>query len=185
MADNKIKYGLRNCYYSIVTEGVGGAETFGTPVALPGAVSMTLNAEGDEYKFFADDTIFFNAYANNGYSGELELALLPDSFRTDVLGEVADENGGLTEFADAKTAKIALLFEFQGDKKATRHILYKCGVSRPSEEANSKGEQIEASTTKLSFAAVPCSNGAIKHRASDTEYGTFYTAAPVLPVKPE
>jgi hypothetical protein len=40
---NKVKFGFKNCYYATITEGAGGAITYGTPVALKGAVSMSLS----------------------------------------------------------------------------------------------------------------------------------------------
>ncbi len=42
---NKIKYGLKNVHAALQTQGEGGAYTYGTPQAIPGAVSMSLDAE--------------------------------------------------------------------------------------------------------------------------------------------
>ena len=54
---NKIKYGLKNVYYAKITEGTGGTITYGTPVAIPGAVSMSLDAQGEISKFYADNIV--------------------------------------------------------------------------------------------------------------------------------
>ena len=43
-----------------------------------------------------------------GYDGDLELALIPESFRTDVLKEEADNNEVLVENAHSETAAFAL-----------------------------------------------------------------------------
>ena len=53
---NKIKYGLRSVYYAVATEGTGGALTYATPVAMPGAVNLSLSQEGESNIFYADDT---------------------------------------------------------------------------------------------------------------------------------
>ena len=79
---NKIKYGIRSVYYAVATEGTGGALTYATPVALPGAVNLTLSQEGEQNTFYADDVAYFTSNSNNGYSGTLEVALIPDSFRS-------------------------------------------------------------------------------------------------------
>ena len=66
-----------------------------------------------------------------GYEGDLEIAMVPESFRVDVLKESLDANKVLVGNANVETANFALMFEFDGDVKKIRHCLYKCAVSRP------------------------------------------------------
>ena len=56
---NKVKFGLKNVHYATVTFASDGAATFGTPVAIPGAVDMSLSKNGDTYEFYADDGVYF------------------------------------------------------------------------------------------------------------------------------
>ena len=94
--NNKVKFGLKNCHYALATlDSETGTVTFGTPVAIPGAVNLSLDPEGDTEPFYADDMVYYTTVANNGYSGDLEIALIPDSFRKDVLKETEDTNGCL------------------------------------------------------------------------------------------
>lgn len=83
---NKIKYNLKNVHYAVLTEDESGSVSWGTPVPIPGAVSISLEAQGDISPFYADGIVYYKSAANNGYEGDLEMALLPESFRTDVLG---------------------------------------------------------------------------------------------------
>ena len=78
--NNKVKFGLKNCHYAKATlDPDTNAVTFATPVAIPGAVNLSLDPEGDTEPFYADDMVYYTTVANNGYSGDLEIALIPDS----------------------------------------------------------------------------------------------------------
>ena len=175
---NKVKYNLKNVHAAKLTESVVEGVTtysYATPQAIPGAVSITLDAEGDSSPFYADGIVYFRSYANNGYSGDLEIALIPEWFRTEILKEVLDTNGVLVEKADnTESVKFALLFEFDGDERAIRHVMYNCSASRPSIESSTKEETIEPGTETLSLTADPREDGLVKSRTGDTTDATTY-----------
>lgn len=150
---NKVKYGLSNVYYALATLNSDGTATYGQPVRWPGAVNLSLDAEGDTTKFRADNIDYWVGQSNNGYSGDFESALIPDSFRKDILGDIEDENGVLVEDAGALTKAFALLFQFEGDQQAARHVLYNCTVSRPSVSGATTEETIEPQTETVSLTA--------------------------------
>ena len=133
---NKIKYNLKNVHAAVLTEtttSTGITYSYDTPEPIPGAVSLSLDAEGESSPFYADGIVYFRSATNNGYKGELELALIPEWFRTDILQETLDSKGVLLERSDiAESVKFALLFEFDGDVKCIRHVLYCCSAARPS-----------------------------------------------------
>ena len=58
----RIKYGLSNVYYAVATAGTGGAITYGTPKALPGAVAMTLDQQGEAVDEYADNILFADIF---------------------------------------------------------------------------------------------------------------------------
>ena len=154
MADtNKIHYGIKNCYYAVATIASNGSATYNTPVALPGAVSLSLDPQGDSSPFYADNVVYYTSVANNGYEGDLELAKIPDAFLKDVLGYTEDHNKILFEDADAPVVHFALMFQFEGDAHARRHVLYNCTCQRPSVSGSTKEESIEPQTETLSLTA--------------------------------
>ena len=104
----------------------------------------------------------------------MELALVPDSFRTDVLKESLDQNNVLVEDATVETSAFALLFEFDGDVKKIRHVLYNCTAARPTIESSTKEDEIEVKTESLSITASPLDGGYVKARTSDSTTDTAY-----------
>ncbi len=181
---NKVKYNLKNVHAAKLTETVENGVTsftYAVPQAIPGAVSLSLEAEGDSTPFYADGIVYFRTYANNGYSGDLEIALIPEWFRTEILGETLDSNSVLVERnSNTASVKFALLFEFDGDEHAIRHVMYNCTASRPSIESQTKEETIEPGTETLSLSADPREDGLVKCRTGDSTdastYASWYSA---------
>lgn len=175
-AENKVKFGLKNVHYAVITPGEEGAVTFATPVRIPGAVNLSLQAQGDENKFYADDMAYYVSTTNDGYSGDLEIAVIPDSFRKDVLKESEDETDMvLVENSTTEPALFALLFEFSGDQKATRHILYNCSCSRPSITSSTVNNAKTPSTDTLTVTASPLSDGRVKAKTTSKTPEEKYT----------
>ena len=172
---NKVKYNLKNVHVAKLTKTADGEYTYETPKAIPGAVSISLDAEGDSSPFYADGIVYFRSTANNGYSGDLEIALIPEWFRTEILKEALDKNGVLVESATVtEMEKFALLFEFDGDVRCIRHVLYNCSASRPSIESETKEDAIEPGTENLSLTADPREDGLVKSRTGDaTDEATY------------
>ena len=164
---NKVKFNICNVHYALLTLGADGAVSFGTPVAMPGAVSLSLDPNGEPSNFYADGYAYYTVSNNMGYEGDLELAMVPESFRTDVLKEALDENKVLVENANAETENFALLFEFDGDVRKIRHVLYNCSAARPTIESQTNEEEIEVQTETLSITAAPLASGYVKAKTGD------------------
>lgn len=172
---NKVKYNLKNVYAAKLKKDASGSFNYDAPKPIPGAVSISLDAEGESSPFYADGIVYFRSTANNGYSGDLEMALIPEWFRTEILKEKLDKNGVLVEKATTGEAeKFALLFEFDGDVKAIRHVLYNCSASRPSIASETKEDTIEPGTETLSLTADPREDGLVKSRSGDTTSDETY-----------
>ena len=131
---------MKRVFYATCSIGTDGSATYGTPKAFPGAVNISLEPQGDITNFYADDIVYWAGANNNGYQGDLEMALISDDFRKDCLGEAADGKSVLVESVNNSSQHFALLFEFTGDQSQKRHVFYNCVANRPSVAGATKGE---------------------------------------------
>ena len=183
---SKVRFGLSKAYYAVIDN-----DTYGTPVALPGAVSLTLNREGsDPEKFWADNIAYYVAPAvNGGYTGTLTLAIVPDSFKVAVLGEVVDDNGMQVEISDTAAKSFALMYEVEGDKDKKRYVFFNCTAQRVAAPANTKSDSTTPDTQDLEFTAIGrdftfggtgVTKNIVKGSAEEaaTAFANWYTAVP-------
>ena len=165
--ENKVKFGLKNVHYAVKSVDTSGKVTYATPVRIPGAVNLSLSAEGDTTKFYADNTAYYVAVANDGYQGDLEVARIPESFAKDVLLESLDATDKvLVEHSDVEPKEFALLFEFAGDQHATKHVLYNCTATRPSVAGKTTENSKTPDTSTLTLTAAPLADGVVKAKTT-------------------
>lgn len=154
---NKVKFGLSNVHIAKITE-TDGVITYGTPFKMPGAVSLTAEPEGETTPFYADNIQYYVAVANNGYAGDLEIAMTPQEFLTTILGQTVDTNGAVFESSDDINARFALMGEIEGDVKKRRFVYYDCTASRPSAEMNTIENTKQPQTDTISITMTPRSS---------------------------
>jgi phi13 family phage major tail protein len=185
---NKVQFGLKNVHYSVVTETQDAqtgeiTSTYGAVKAWPGAVNITLDPDSEQNIFYADDMAYYTTNGALVYSGELEMATIPEDVETSVLGHTKDSKGGIAEKDSDVTKYIALLFEFNGDQGATKHALYRVMLGRPSMEGSTTEESVEVKTQTLSFtASARPDDGLCKYKMGPdgdaTVYAGWYSAVP-------
>lgn len=183
---NKITYGISNVHvFPITSTDASGVPTYDTNViSMPGATELSLDAEGSSDPFYADDVVYYQGVVNNGYSGSITLADIPEDFLTVVMKEIKSEGGTFFEDASVEPLEFAMAFEFKGDQKKRRHLFYRCKATRPSIESKTKEDSIEPNTPEIEIVVMPrLDNNIVKARCEegDTDYATWYTK-PVTPV---
>ena len=184
----RIRYGFSNLYYAIATEGAGGALTYGTPVAIPGAKNMSMTAAGNQFTESADNTAWYSGTTNDGYTGTIEFedTAAADTFLETVLGRTKATNGLVVEAADDQPKEFAVMgqFELRGATEVgKRAVFYRVTASRPDigGETTEVGSAPTIARNVVNVTALPRINDN-KVQASaistDTIYSSFFTAVP-------
>jgi len=181
MSANKVKYGLEQVHIAFFSEtSTPENPSWDDPILIKGAVSFSTSPEGEESEFYADNTKYFTHTSNNGYTGELEMANIPDDVLADMLGMTIDNNGMLVESADDEPKEFALMGQIQGDAKNRRFVYYRCKASRPGQESSTTEASVTPTTDTISLTILPLeSNKLIKgvielKDSNQTVYDNFF-----------
>lgn len=180
----RIRYGFKNLYYAPATDDGTGVLTYGTPVQIPGAKSMSMSPAGTSTDEYADDSTWYHAEGNSGYTGTIEFedTAAADTFLQTVLGQTKAENGVVVEKNDDRPSEFAIMGQFTldgGEEVGKRVVFYRCTASRPSVDGQTKEEGITVQTNTLNLTAMPRLNdNAVKASADSTAtaYANWFTA---------
>lgn len=164
--ENKVQFNLKNVHYAVM-ETTGAEPTWALPVAVPGAVTLTLDPQGDVSPFYADGIVYYQSVANNGYSGDLEMARIPDQMLQDVWGMTLDSTDFvLMENSNAEPKQFALMYQIDGDADQQYYCLYNCSGTRPGIGSTTNTETKEPQTQSSSISAVALENGNVLARTT-------------------
>ena len=180
---NKVHFGLKNVHYAVITY-TAGVPSWGTPVAVPGAVNLTLSKESGTTDFYADDIKYFHLGSNNGYTGTLEMADFPAAMRTALWGQTVTATGKmLVEDVDAQPAEFALMFEIDGDQSPERFCFFRCVADRPDVTGATKADSVEVQTQSCDLTVMPVVhptasspiNGKVYYKTTEDTPSATYT----------
>lgn len=159
MAENKVNFGISNVYYAVLTEG--STNSWATPVHVPGAVSITLDDNSTSNPFYADNVTYYRSFANNGYSGTLEMAKISEDMYADVWGiEEHATDKVIYERTGTQPKPFALLFAKSGDQQDDYYCLYKVmPTSKPTEGTSTIEDSATPVTQSFNFEATPLITG--------------------------
>ncbi len=185
---NKVEFGISNLWAGTYSES-GGTATLGTPLRMPGARSLTLDAETSENKFYADDVVYWADYTDNGFKGDLTVAIFGDDFKTTFLGYVELADGGFADIKGATKPAAYLMFEGKGDAKKRRFILLNVKFGSISREYKTVEENKEPVEEKIPVTVLGSNITGIT-RVAYTQGASGYSGlctstAPTAPVLPE
>ena len=183
----RIRYGLKNLYYAVATEGTGGALTYATPVAVTGAKSISLAPAGTAIDEPADDVTWFHKDTNDGYTGSIEFedTAAGDSFLATVLGMTTDTKDVVFEAASDEYKEFALLGQFtleggDDDETGKRFCFFRCVAARPNTDGQTKEVGgLTVATNTVNITAMPRINDDMVKASCDsnsTAYANWFSA---------
>ena len=143
---------------------------YDTPIKLPGAVSLSLEQQGELTPFYADGIKYYVATSNGGYQGELEAAMITDEFREKILSETKDKNGVLIENSNTEAKEFALGFQVDGDVEPTLFWFYNCTATRPNVKAKTTSDSKEPDVDKISISCAASADGTIRAKTTKESY---------------
>lgn len=177
---SKVSYGISKGYIAIITEDSQGNITYGNPIAVPGLVSLNTDPQtADPTIFYADNIEYYKSPAQNqGYEGDLVVALANADFLKNVLGQTEDSDGVLYENSNDVQKRFALGFQAEGDDKNRRFWFYDCTATRPSREHSTKEDSVEPGTDTIPITMKPrTSDGMVKCVIEETASNTAVYSA--------
>ena len=178
MAENKVRFNLKNVHYAkltVTSSSSGDSFSWATPVHVPGAVSLSLSAQGALEPFYADGIVYYRSVNQDGsYNGDLEMARFPDQMHQDLwhytLGTTSKV---LTEMVSGEAVPFALLFQLDGDAGNDYYCLYNCTATKPTINAQTTNEGKNIQTQSSTISADALSDGSVLARTTgDTPTAT-------------
>ena len=164
--ENKVQFNLKKVHYAVMNSG-GAKPTWATPVPVPGAVKLSLDAQGTLDKFYADGVVYYQSSSNAGYEGDLEMARFIDQMLQEVWGYILDTTSKvMIESVDSEPKSFALLFQIDGDTGNDLYCMYNCTGTRPGIAAATSTESKEPQTQTSTISAAPLDNGYVFARTT-------------------
>ena len=183
---SKVFFGLSNVMIAKRTVS-GSTISYGNPVALPGAVNLSVENGSKSADFYADNIKYWSSAVVTSLTAELEMADLTRSFMTEYLSYKEATGGGYIQTSNPNDTAFALLFAVETDVKQRRFCLYNCTASEGDLKHSTIEDTAEPGTVTLNINCVGealAGGGQVFKMVSeqgDGNYSTFFSAAPTVP----
>lgn len=148
----KVIYGLKNVHYAIYDEQT---KTYGQWKAIPGAVSLSSDADTTQNDFYADDAVYATISATAKETGTIEFACITDEMYADLFNYTTDATSGLTYQNTEPIGKtVALGYEVSGNEGKMRGVRYNVTFTAPSQSSNTMTDSTNPDTVSANYTAV-------------------------------
>jgi len=142
--------GLDRLFYSKITEGAGGYESYSAPISLAKAIQADLAIELAEAVLYADDGALENY--SEFKSGTLTLGIndIGAQAAQDLTGAIVDNNGAIVSAGEDSGDPVAIGFRAKKADGSYRYFwLYRVTFGIPATNLATKGDSITFSTPTI------------------------------------
>ena len=179
---NKVEFGISNLYVGTYTVGTTGTVTMGTPYHQAGAISFSPEEQSESNNFYADNVIYWSGYSGGTFEGDLEVAKIDDTFKTQFLGYIQKaSDGGLACVKNATKPNVYIAFQVEGDAESRRVIMYNCALGGITREYATEEETIEPATETIAVTVAGDNKTGISmvsYNQATSGYSTLFTNPP-------
>lgn len=178
MAKNKVEFGISNLHVGTYTVADDGTVTMGEPYHQAGAISFAPEQDSNENNAYADNIVYWSEYTEGPFSGDLTTMLFDDDFKTQFLGYVTTNKGGIGQVKNAVKPNVYIAFEIEGDKEKRRAIFYNCSLGAITREYATIEDEKEPANETLPITCVGDNATGLymeSLKPGDTGYATLFT----------
>lgn len=151
-----IIHGNKNFGFAPISVDGEGNYSFGTPVMIPGLVSVEIEVEQSTSSIYADDTVFCSVKGAKVRTATATFRNIPSTYAP-YLGFKANANGMYSDTGEFPNH--AIFFETTeencdtGATTRTLHYLYNVKASEPSHSSTTDEEEVEAAEIEVEYSA--------------------------------
>lgn len=175
----KVLFGINKLQISPITEVEDGLPTYGTPLKVPGTVSLSLDNEGENEPFYADNSRYYVTTGAESKTGTIENAVFPDEVLKAIWGFVEDSNKNIIEVANPVTKEFGMQFAVNSDEGEVYFTFYRVSGTKPNYNFRTSEDtpQINPQETSITVSPITLEDGknviSGRCKPTDTNYSTF------------
>lgn len=162
--------GVQDFYIALLNKDEpGSAAEYGEMIHLPEIIKIGMTPQTKEATLYADNHAVDAAKSTGEYKIALDMAVVPMEYRALLLGHKL-EKGELVASSDDAPPFVGIAFvatKSNGTKRLTKFL--KCRFAEPTDEAETKGENIKFNTPKMEGTAIFRTTDKLVYKILDEE----------------
>ena len=127
----KVLFNIKKLQMSPITSiSAAGVPTYGTPLAVPGTVSLTLDSQESSDPFYADGEAYYTPSGAETSTGTLENAMFTREVLKAIFAYVEDDNGNMLA-TDGQVEEFGMQFACDSDDGDVYFTFYRVSATKP------------------------------------------------------